>query len=81
MFLFPAWELAWNGAGNWIRTSDLLITNQLLYQLSYASILIKIFNMERETGLEPATYSLEGCRSSQLSYSRELWWGEQDSNL
>lgn len=26
--------------------------------------------MERETGLEPATYSLEGCRSSQLSYSR-----------
>ena len=27
-----------NGAGNWTRTSDLLITNQLLYQLSYASI-------------------------------------------
>ncbi len=26
--------------------------------------------LERETGLEPATYSLEGCRSSQLSYSR-----------
>jgi hypothetical protein len=42
--------------------------------------------LERETGLEPATYSLEGCRSSQLSYSRTLrfgclWWGEQDSNL
>ena len=40
--------------------------------------------MERETGLEPATYSLEGCRSSQLSYSRASifkWWGEQDSNL
>jgi hypothetical protein len=47
------------GAGNWTRTRDLLITNQLLYQLSYASSL-----MERETGLEPATYSLEGCRSS-----------------
>ncbi len=27
-------------------------------------------HVERETGLEPATYSLEGCRSSQLSYSR-----------
>ncbi len=25
-----------NGAGNKIRTRDLLITNQLLYQLSYA---------------------------------------------
>ena len=25
---------------------------------------------ERETGLEPATNSLEGCDSSQLSYSR-----------
>ncbi len=26
--------------------------------------------MERETGLEPATNSLEGCDSNQLSYSR-----------
>ena len=26
--------------------------------------------MERETGFEPATPSLEGLRSSQLSYSR-----------
>ena len=25
---------------------------------------------KRETGLEPATNSLEGCDSSQLSYSR-----------
>ena len=25
-----------NGAGEWTRTPDLLITNQLLYQLSYA---------------------------------------------
>jgi hypothetical protein len=28
--------------------------------------------IERETGLEPATNSLEGCDSSQLSYSRLL---------
>ena len=27
-------------------------------------------HFERETGLEPATNSLEGCDSSQLSYSR-----------
>lgn len=33
--------LAKFGAGDWIRTSDLLITNQLLYRLSYASILAK----------------------------------------
>jgi hypothetical protein len=25
------------GAGEWTRTTDLLITNQLLYQLSYTS--------------------------------------------
>jgi hypothetical protein len=29
--------------------------------------------MERETGFEPATPSLEGLRSSQLSYSRVLF--------
>jgi hypothetical protein len=29
--------------------------------------------MERETGFEPATPSLEGWRSSQLSYSRILF--------
>ena len=27
-----------NGAGEWARTIDLLITNQLLYQLSYAGL-------------------------------------------
>ena len=34
--------------------------------------------MERETGLEPATFSLEGWRSSQLSYSRPKWSGWED---
>ena len=34
--------------------------------------------MERETGLEPATFSLEGWRSSQLSYSRPNWSGWED---
>jgi hypothetical protein len=45
---------------------------------------------ERETGFEPATPSLEGLRSSQLSYSRVYasqhssvsgLWREEDSNL
>ena len=31
-----------NGAGGRNRTPDLLITNQLLYQLSYTSIIVKI---------------------------------------
>ena len=31
-------ELLANGAGNRVRTDDLLITNQLLYQLSYAGV-------------------------------------------
>ena len=36
---WPPEELAWkekNGAGKRNRTSDLLITNQLLYRLSYS---------------------------------------------
>src|SRR5947208_4545672 len=34
--LFFSLALSWIGAGSRIRTDDLLITNQLLYQLSYA---------------------------------------------
>ena len=41
-----------NGAGDGTRTRDLLITNQLLYQLSYTSILVGV------TGLEPVTSCL-----------------------
>ena len=33
----PARKLAGTGAGNVTRTRDLLITNQLLYRLSYSS--------------------------------------------
>ena len=39
-----------------------LVPNLVLY--------ILFLVMERETGFEPATPSLEGLRSSQLSYSR-----------
>ena len=31
--------MVWNGARRGIRTSDLLITNQLLCQLSYAGLI------------------------------------------
>jgi hypothetical protein len=36
----------------------------MLYQLSYASSQFLNFIMERETGIEPATNSLEGCDST-----------------
>jgi hypothetical protein len=43
---------AFVGAGNWTRTSDLLITNQLLYQLSYASIVSGAGNGSRTRNLQ-----------------------------
>ncbi len=46
------------------RTDDLILTKDALCQLSYEGV------HERETGFEPAAYSLEGYSSSQLSYSR-----------
>ncbi len=39
-----------NGAGDRSRTHDLLITSQLLYQLSYTGI-----NMVAQDGIEPPT--------------------------
>ena len=39
----PARKLAGTGAGNVTRTRDLLITNQLLYRLSYSSALCCIW--------------------------------------
>ena len=48
-----------------IEPVNLILTKDALYQLSYVGL-------ERETGFEPATHSLEGCCSSQLSYSRPL---------
>ena len=31
-------------------------------------------------GLEPPTYSLEGCCSIQLSYRQNEWWAPAESN-
>ena len=47
--LFPLY-----GAGTKIRTRDLLITNQLLYQLSYASVIYLYSIMAESEGFEPS---------------------------
>jgi hypothetical protein len=59
------------------RTDDLFLTKEVLYLLSYVGPKVRA-KQERETGLEPATPSLEGWRSSQLSYSRLAPWCPQD---
>ena len=60
-----------NGAPCRIRTRGLRLRRPLLYP---AELRARInFSKKRETGFEPATYGLEGHRSSQLSYSRILF--------
>ena len=63
-------DLASDGAHDRTRTDDLLLTMQMLYQLSYVGSMLSILclksrsrppaDLERETGFEPATLSLEG---------------------
>ena len=79
MFAAHAAAQIWK-AHDGIRTRDLFLTKEVLYRLSYMGIrtmlfsvknnsqnslpLVVIENLERETGLEPATPSLEGSRST-----------------
>ncbi len=57
---------AGTGADDGTRTRDLVLTKDALYQLSYVGPMLfsVAAGMERETGLEPATNSLEGCDST-----------------
>ena len=52
-----------DGADDQNRTGDLVLTKDALCQLSYIGKISPQY-LERETGIEPATNSLEGCDST-----------------
>ena len=68
----PGFVAGEDGAGGRTRTPDLLITNQLLYQLSYTSKLdlsLLPRQMVGATGLEPAASWSQTKHSTKLSYA------------
>ena len=79
-----------DGARDWNRTSDLLLTKEVLYRLSYTGVngnFCRVTTrLEREAGIEPA-YSAWKADVLPLNYSRDpsclssrTWWREVDSN-
>ena len=54
------------GGGSRIRTGDILLAKQTLYQLSYTPT--EVFYLVGQTRIELVTSSLSGTRSNQLSY-------------
>ena len=59
-----------NGRENRIRTCDILVPNQALYQAELFPELYIIKLMARQTGLEPVAFWSVAKRSIQLSYWR-----------
>ena len=69
---FPSPDSQLVGAHNRNRTCDLFLTKEVLYRLSYVSM-VDMFNgagsMERETGIEPAPSAWK-AEVLPLNYSR-----------
>ena len=59
-----------NGAGGRIRTPDLLITNQLHYQLCYASMLGPLPGSAHYTKNKPGWQGAASCRRTKASCRR-----------
>ena len=69
VLVYLGWSFERTGADDRDRTGDLVLTKDVLCQLSYIGIdgLARGYPrilLERETGIEPATNSLEGCDST-----------------
>ena len=65
------------GAAKQIRTADLVITNDVLYHLSYSSIFYAAdfhlrHNLATVKGLAPSTSSVTGWRTNRLYYTA-IW--------
>ena len=69
-----------SGAGDGTRTRNLLITNQLLCQLSYTSITQMGEKMATRKGLEPSTSSVTGWHSKPTELPGHEWWAFRDLN-
>jgi hypothetical protein len=68
-----------NGAGSRVRTNDLLITNQLLYQLSYAGILSNLLSPTSlffSWAIPQKTIDVE----ANWNYFKFNWSGKRGSN-
>src|SRR5829696_5672691 len=69
-------------AADGIRTHDLFLTKEVLYQLSYSSVTVP----KRAMGFEPTTSCLEGRNSTAELHPHRFWfpvvseWAERDSN-
>ncbi len=61
------------GAGGRTRTPDLLITNQLLYRLSYTSVYndaASVVSRHHWAGSQPLSYNSKNCRVCQQDFSK-----------
>ena len=65
------------GGGSRIRTGDILLAKQTLYQLSYTPT----GDMVGLTRIELVTSSLSGTRSNQLSYTPMYLWKRHGTEM